>query len=67
MSNITISDDPTDKERAIYFLKSLMELIENDQVRADQIRGLSNDEVIALAETEAAKAVEGSQKLKDGV
>jgi hypothetical protein len=54
------------KEKAIYWLKCLLELVENDRIHADQIAGLTADQVIALAETEAAKAVEGSQKLKDG-
>lgn len=54
------------KERAIYFLRTLIELIENDAIAADRIEGMSAAEVIALAEAEAAKAVENSQRLKDG-
>lgn len=54
------------KEKAIYWLKCLLELVENDRVHADQIAGLTADQVIELAEKEAAKAVEGSQRLKDG-
>lgn len=56
-------DEPTAKEKAVYYLKTLIELIENDQVRADRISGLTADEVIELAEAEAAKAVEESEKL----
>lgn len=43
----------------------LLELVENDRVRADQIEGLTSDEIIELAEAEAAKAVQGSQGLID--
>lgn len=53
------------KERAVYFLKCLIELVENDAIAADEIEGKTAAEVIAMAEAEAAKAVEGSQKLKD--
>lgn len=60
-----MANEPTEKEKAIYFLKSLIELIENDAIHADQIRGLTNDEVIALAEREAEKAVKGSEDLKN--
>ena len=57
---------PGTKERASFVLKMLLELVENDRVRADQIEGLTSDEIIELAEAEAAKAVQGSQDLIDG-
>lgn len=54
------------KEKAIYFLKCLIELVENDRIRADQIAGLTIDQVLDLAELEAEKAVTGSEALKNG-
>lgn len=54
---------PDSKEQVIYWLKSLIELVENDRIRSEQIAGLTSAEVIKLAEAEAAKAVEGSGKL----
>lgn len=56
---------PDNKSKAIYVLKCLIELIENDKVRADEIEGKTSDEIIAMAEAEAAKAVEGSERLKN--
>jgi hypothetical protein len=56
---------PGTKERAIFVLKSLIELIENDHVRVGDISGLTADDILDLAESEAVKAVEGSQALKD--
>ncbi len=53
------------KERVIYVLKSLLELVENDRVRLDEIRNLTTDEIISLAEREAEKAVRGAQELKN--
>lgn len=61
MLNLT---NPTDKEKAIYFLKCLLELIENDRVHASAIAGKTSEEIIAMAEVEAQKAVEGSEALK---
>lgn len=54
-----------DKEKAIWLLKTLIELIQNDQVRAEEIQDLTTAELLEMAEAEAAKAVEGSAKLKD--
>lgn len=57
--------EATPKEKAIYLLKCLIELIEKDRVHADEIEGKTADEILAMAEVEAARAVEGSQALKD--
>lgn len=57
---------PTDKDKAIYWLKCLLELVENDRVHLSQIEGKTADEVIAMAEIEAKKAVDGSEALKNG-
>lgn len=57
---------PTDKDKAIYFLKCLIELVENDRVRVEELEGKTADQIIELAEIEANKAVAGSQDLKDG-
>lgn len=56
---------PGSKEKAVYWLKSLIELIENDQIAAGEIMNLTAVQVIARAEDEAAKAVEGSERLKN--
>lgn len=56
----------TTKEQAIYWLKCLLELVENDRIHVSQLEGKTADEVIAMAEDEAQKAVQGSQALKDG-
>jgi hypothetical protein len=61
----TIEGTPGNKERAIFVLRSLIELIENDRVRVGEISNLTADEIIDLAEAEASKAVEGSEALKD--
>lgn len=53
------------KERIIYVLKTLLELVENDRIRLDEIRGLTTDEIIERAEIEAEKAVRGAQELKN--
>lgn len=55
--------EPSTKERVIFALKSLVELVANDQIRASQIEGLTTAEIIALAESEAAKAVDGAGRL----
>ena len=55
-----------DKDKAIYFLKCLIELVENDQVRVSEIEGKTADEVIAMAEVEAQKAAKDSADLRDG-
>ncbi len=54
------------KEQVIFWLETLVDLIRKDRVHVDQINGLTSEEVIALAEQESAKAVEGAQELKDG-
>jgi hypothetical protein len=64
-TDTTTATAPGSKERALFILRSLMELVENDQVRANEIEGLTADEIIARAEQEAAKAVEGSEQLKN--
>lgn len=51
------------KEKAIYILECLIELIENDKIRTDAINSLTAAEIIALAEAEAAKAVKASGDL----
>lgn len=56
---------PDQKSKILYALKSLIELVENDQIRLDQIQGLTTSEIIDLAEAEAAKAKQGAQELKD--
>lgn len=58
--------DISKKEQVIFWLETLVDLIRKDRVHVDQINGLTADEVIALAEAEADKAVEGAQELKDG-
>lgn len=57
---------PGPKERTIFVLRSLIELIENDRIRADEISGMTADQILDLAEREAQKAVEGSEALKNG-
>lgn len=57
---------PGPKEKALFFLKSLVELVENDQIALSELEGKTADEVINMAAAEAAKAVENSQNLKDG-
>lgn len=53
------------KERILYILKSLTELVENDRIRLDQIKDLTAEQIIDLAEVEAAKAKQGAQDLKN--
>lgn len=53
----------TSKEKAIFYLKSLIELIENDRIAAARIDGLTNSEVIALAEVEAEKVAAAAKDL----
>lgn len=61
-----IVETPTSsKERALYMLRLLIELIENDRIRVDALKWLTNDEILARAEAAAAKAVEGSEALKN--
>lgn len=55
------------KEKVLFFLETLMDLVRKDRIHVDQIKGLTADEVIALAEKEAAKAVEGAEELEKGV
>jgi hypothetical protein len=57
---------PNDKDKAIYFLKCLIELVENDRVRVEDIQGKTAAEVIELAEAEAQKAATDSADLRDG-
>lgn len=57
---------PGAKERAIFVLKSLIELIENDQVAAAELNGKTALEIIAMAEDEAAKAVDNTSDLAGG-
>lgn len=56
---------PGTKERVIFILKSLLELVENDRVRVDEIKNMTTEQILDLAEAEANKAVEGSERLKD--
>ena len=55
-----------DKEKAIFFLNALIGLIESDRVHVSQLEGKTADEVLAMAEVEANKAVDGANKLKTG-
>lgn len=66
MANTILNNTPGAKEKAIFFLKSLIELVENDQIRAEEIAGMTAEQVIAKAEAEAAKAVQGSADLAAG-
>lgn len=59
-------DEPTDRERAIFYLKTLIELIENDQIRADEIESMTAAEVLNLAEREADTARENAGNLASG-
>jgi hypothetical protein len=60
-----MANEPGTKERVIYVLKTLLELVENDRVRASEIANLTTAEIIERAEAEAAKAVTESEKLKN--
>jgi hypothetical protein len=60
-----VENEPGTKERVIFILKSLLELVENDRIRVDKMRYMTVDEILNMAEREANKAVEGSQRLKD--
>jgi hypothetical protein len=53
------------KAKIIAALKILMDLIESDQIHVDEIKDLTAGEIIARAELEAAKAVEGSDRLQN--
>ena len=64
-NGVVAENEPGTKERAVFILKSLIELIENDRVRVREISTMTADEILDLAEREAQKAVEGSQALKD--
>lgn len=57
---------PDTKEKVIFWLESLIKLVRNDAIRAEDIKDLTADDVIALAEIEAQKAVDNAQALKDG-
>lgn len=54
-----------DQDKTIFALKSLIELIEKGTVRFESIRGLTADQIIEMAESEAAKAVQGANRLKE--
>lgn len=47
---------PNTKEKTLYVLKTLTELVENDQVRLDEIRDMTAVQIIERAEVEAEKA-----------
>jgi hypothetical protein len=53
------------KERVLYLLKMLIQLVENDQLRASEIAGLTTSEILDLAERKAAEAETGAQDLKN--
>lgn len=53
------------KEKVIYALKTLIELIENDSVRAEEIEGLTTEQIIERAELEAEKAHNAATDLKN--
>jgi hypothetical protein len=53
------------KERVLYLLKMLIQLVENDQLRASEIAGLTTSEILGLAERKAAEAETGAQDLKN--
>jgi hypothetical protein len=57
-------DKPGTKERVIFILKNLLTLVENDHIRAEEIAGLTNAEILDLAEREAQKAADGAADLK---
>lgn len=53
------------KERVIWALKCLLELVENDSVRADEIENLTTAEIIERAEAEAEKAHNAATDLQN--
>lgn len=53
------------KERIIYALKTLIELVENDRIRAGEISGLTTDQIIELAEAKADEALAVAERLKN--
>lgn len=59
------NEAPGTKERIIFILKGLLDLVENDRIRVDEIKNLTTEQILELAEDEAQKAVDGSQRLKD--
>ena len=81
MANVQLGENPTQKENAIYWLKVLIELIENDKIKSDEIAGIfagidpaadpeaykaALSKVVALAEAEADRAIENAGKLAEG-
>lgn len=75
MANVQLGEKPTAKENAIYWLKTLLELVENDQIRADEVSGIFAAEVdikkafskvIELAELKADQAIANAGNLADG-
>jgi hypothetical protein len=62
----TVLDTPGGKEKALFWLKTLVELIENDQARSDEIEGLTTAEVLALAEKKANEAAANAANLAKG-
>lgn len=60
-----VADAAGVKEKTIYVLKSLIELIENDRVRLDEIRNLTSAEIIERAEAEAERAQRGAADLRN--
>lgn len=58
--------DMSAKDKAIFVLETLLDLVRKDRVHASEIEGKTADEIIAMAETKAAEAVENSQNLADG-
>lgn len=56
---------PNTKEKVIWALKSLLELVENDSVRAEEIEGLTTEQIIERAEIEAQKAHDAASDLKN--
>jgi hypothetical protein len=60
-----VEDAPGVKEKIVFGLKCLAELVANDQIRVDDIKDKSTAEIIELAEAEANKAVAGAAELKN--
>ena len=65
MANVRLGE-PSSKERAIFVLRTLLELVENDRVRADEIEGKTTEEIIELGEAKAAEAKENADRLASG-
>lgn len=60
-----VEGEPGSKERILYLLKLLIELVENDRLRAAEIEGMTTDQILDLAEAKANEAVAGAQDLKN--